>query len=282
MVGAAGLQPTLAAIEAGKDIALANKETLVMAGERVIKRASEKKVRILPVDSEHSAIFQCLQGHRRQDVEKILLTASGGPFLNRNWGDLRNITPADAINHPTWQMGPKISVDSATLMNKGLEVIEAHHLFQMPPDRIKVVVHPEAICHSLVQFIDGTMMAQLSTPDMKLPIQHSLIAPRRRRSLVKCLDINRIENLEFIRPDFKKFPCLLFAYEALKVGKSMPAVLNAANEEAVRLFLENRIEFRQIPQIIKKVMDKHRPQTGAIKDYIAWAAWAKNKARSLA
>jgi 1-deoxy-D-xylulose-5-phosphate reductoisomerase len=167
------------------------------------------------------------------------------------------------------------------MMNKGLEVIEAHHLFHMPLERIKVVIHPEAICHSLIQFTDGTLIAQLSTPDMKLPIQYSLTSPKRLRSPVKCLDMNTVKRLDFLRPDFKKFPCLLFAYEALKAGKSMPSVLNAANEEAVRLFLENKIKFYRIPHIIKKVMDKHRPQKGSIKDYIAWAAWAKQTARSL-
>ncbi|MGB3341900.1 MAG: 1-deoxy-D-xylulose-5-phosphate reductoisomerase [bacterium] len=275
---AVGIYGIKKAIEKRLRLCLATKEILVSFGDIIMKEIRQHNMNIIPIDSEHSAIYQCLEGRNMDDVNTIILTASGGPFLKKS---MKNVTKSDVLNHPVWKMGAKITVDSATMMNKGLEVIEAHHLFQMPPERIKVIIHPEAICHSLVQFIDGTLIAQLSTPDMKLPIQHSLTSPGRRTSSVKYLDMNRVKRLEFIRPDFKKFPCLLFAYEALKAGKSMPSVLNAANEEVVRLFLENKIKFRQIPQIIKKVMNKHRPQKGSIKDYIEWAAWAKQTVRSL-
>lgn len=275
---AVGIYGIKKAIEKHLRLCLATKEVLVSFGDIIMTEAKRHKADIIPIDSEHSAIYQCLEGKNISDVKAILLTASGGPFLKKS---IRNVKKHDVLTHPIWKMGAKITVDSATMMNKGLEVIEAHHLFHMPPERIKVVIHPEAICHSLVQFIDGTMLAQLSTPDMKLPIQYSLTAPERRASCVKYLDITEVKNLGFMRPDLKKFPCLSFAYRALAEGKSMPAVLNAANEEAVRLFLEDKIRFHRIPYIIKKVMEKHKPKKGSIKDYIAWATWAKQTVRSL-
>jgi 1-deoxy-D-xylulose-5-phosphate reductoisomerase len=275
---AAGIYGIKKAIEKRLRLCLATKEILVSFGDIIMEKIKKHNTSIIPIDSEHSALYQCLEGRDHADVESIILTASGGPFLKKS---IKNVNKSDVLNHPVWKMGAKITVDSATMMNKGLEVIEAHHLFHMPPSRIKVVIHPEAICHSLVQFVDGSLIAQLSTPDMKLPIQYSLTAPKRRPSIVKQLNINEL-NLQFLRPDLKKFPCLSYAYDAMSTGKSMPAVLNAANEEAVRLFLEDKIKFNHIPQLIKKVMDRHNPQKGSIKDYVAWALWAKQTVRSIA
>ena len=276
---AVGIHGIIKAIKRRLRICLATKEVLVSFGDIIMHKIRKYNTNIIPIDSEHSAIYQCLLGKDRNDVTKIILTASGGPFLKKS---MKHVLKSDVLNHPVWKMGAKITVDSATMMNKGLEVIEAHHLFQMPAERIQVVIHPEAICHSLIQFVDGTLIAQLSTPDMRLPIQYSLTAPARKKSAVGSLDIGRAGRLEFIPPDFRKFPCLSFAYEALKIGKSMPAVLNAANEEVVKLFLEDYIDFQDIPRIIKKVMNKHRPKKGSIDDYIAWASWAKKTVRSFA
>jgi 1-deoxy-D-xylulose-5-phosphate reductoisomerase len=206
------------------------------------------------------------------------LTASGGPFLNKS---INNVKKIDVLRHPVWQMGVKITVDSATMMNKGLEVIEAHHLFNLSADAIKVVVHPEALCHSLVQFADGTLLAQLSSPDMKLPIQYALTAPRRTPSLVKYLEIDKVKKLTFLPPDFRKFPCLKCAYDALKIGKSMPAVLNAANEELVKLFLEDKVKFNEIATTLKSVMNRHKPKKGNINLYLEYAKWSKEMVRSL-
>ncbi len=257
MVGAAGLLPTMAAIEAGKDIALANKETLVMAGEMVMNRAAAKGVKILPVDSEHSAIFQCLQGHRHSEIRKIILTASGGPFRTWTGESLDGVTPAQALRHPTWDMGRKITIDSATMMNKGLEIIEARWLFAVSPSQIEVVVHPQSIVHSLVEYHDGAVMAQLGTPDMRLPIAYAFSWPERLAEKVGGLDLKNMTPLEFYPPDTDKFPSLKLAAEALGVGGTMPAVLNGANEIAVQAFLDGEIRFTDIPRVIARVMKLH-------------------------
>ena len=275
MVGAAGLKPTLAAIDAHKDIALANKETLVMAGEIVIARAAQKKVRILPVDSEHSAIFQCLCGHRREDLDRILLTASGGPFLKRPRDTFAGITPTEALDHPTWQMGPKISIDSATLMNKGLEVIEAQHLFDVPSDRIDVLVHPQSIVHSMVSYVDGSVIAQLGIPDMKAAIAYALAYPERLALKQPLPDFAGMGALVFEHLPAGKFACLDLAYVAGRTGGTLPAVMNAANEVAVYGFLDRRIAFVDIPVLIDKTMTAHRvivrPGIEDILDADRWA-----------
>ena len=283
IVGAAGLRPTLKAIEKGKDIALANKETLVMAGEVVAKAAKKSGSKILPVDSEHCAVFQCLAGSNRgEDVHKILLTASGGPFRGLPRGKFRQITLKQALRHPTWRMGPKITIDSATLMNKGLEVIEAHYLFHTPYDKIDIVIHPESIIHSMVEYIDGSVMAQLGTTDMQIPIQYAMTYPKRSQAPVKRLDLAGIGKLHFEKPDRQKFPCLDLAYAAGRKGGTAPAVLNAANEVAVALFLKGKISFIQIPQIIAKVLGKHRPLTNTNLDGILTAdRWAREEALSI-
>jgi len=257
VVGAAGLLPTLAAIAAGKDIALANKETLVVAGEQVMQAARDNRVRILPVDSEHSAIFQCLAGNRHRDVERVLLTASGGPFRERPADTFAGITPADALNHPNWDMGPKITIDSATLMNKGLEVIEARWLFGVEFSQIQVVVHPQSIVHSMVAYRDGAVMAQLGRPDMKPAIAYALAYPERLPLAQPLPDFDGGTALTFESPDLQKFPCLALAYEAGRTGGTMPAVLNAANEVAVEAFLQGRIAFDRIPALISRAMERH-------------------------
>lgn len=257
MVGAAGLLPTLAGIKAGKDVALANKETLVIAGELVMELAAQKGVRILPVDSEHSAIFQSLQGNHPSALKRILLTASGGPFFHKSSRELAAVTPEAALNHPNWSMGRKITIDSATLMNKGLEVIEARWLFNVSTDRIAVHVHPESIVHSMVEYIDGSVIAQMGIPDMKIPIAYALSYPERIPVENPSLDLFRLQKLTFFPPNEEKFPCLRLAYEASKQGSTMPAVLNAANEVAVHAFLEGRIGFLDIPRLIETVMERH-------------------------
>jgi len=268
MVGAAGLLPTVAAIEAGKDIALANKETLVMAGAVVMKKALAKGVRILPVDSEHSAIFQCLQGHRRDEIRKIILTASGGPFRTWTMEDLERVTPAQALRHPNWEMGRKITIDSATMMNKGLEIIEARWLFDISPTQIAVAVHPQSIVHSLVEYWDGAVIAQLGRPDMRLPISYAFSWPERLAESSDGLDFTKMPPLEFHPPDPRRFPCLSLAGDALRSGGTMPAVLNGANEIAVQAFLDGDILFTDIPRLIAGVMKTHRtvpdPDLGAI------------------
>jgi len=257
VVGAAGLKPTLAAIEAGKTIALANKETLVMAGEIVIRKAAQKGVQILPVDSEHSAIFQCLQGHRKADLAKILLTASGGPFLNLPVSQFPNISTAQALNHPNWNMGPKITIDSATLMNKGLEVLEAKSLFGVSENMIEVIIHPQSVIHSMVAYQDGSIIAQLGIPDMKAAIAYALSFPERLPLNQPLPDFSGGQKLTFQKPDLEKFPCLALAFEACKVGKTLPAVLNAANEVAVNAFLKEEISFNDIARIVGWTMDAH-------------------------
>ena len=254
IVGAAGLLPTIAAIEAGKDIGLANKETLVVAGRLVMKKVLENKVKFLPIDSEHSAILQALDAGRKEDVAKIILTASGGPFLNRKKEELGQVTPQQALAHPNWNMGRKISIDSATLMNKGLEVIEAHWLFGMDPSAISVVVHPQSIVHSLVEYRDGSVLAQLGIPDMKIPIAYALSYPERMPLDLKPLNLWQSAKLEFFEPDYNRFPALRLAFEALDRGGVSAAVLNAANEVAVEAFLNNQLSFPGIPAIVEKTM----------------------------
>ena len=279
MVGAAGLMPTLAAIEAGKDIALANKETLVMAGEIVVKQALEKGVKILPVDSEHSAIFQCIAGNRMEDLDQIFLTGSGGPFLNRSTEEFVEITPEDALNHPVWQMGRKISIDSATMMNKGLEVLEAKSLFGVTHDKIEVLIQPQSVIHSMVSFRDGTVMAQLSIPDMKGAIAYALSYPKRLPLYQEIPDFTGIGALTFQKPDLEKFPCLALAYEACETGETLPAVLNAANEVAVNAFLSQRVSFTNIIKIIDKTMNGHKVvKNPALSDIIDADQWARKKA----
>lgn len=260
ITGAAGLIPTLAAILGGRDVALANKETLVMAGELVMREARDAQVRLLPVDSEHSAIHQCLNGEKKAQVKRILLTASGGPFFRKSLQELNEVTVPEALNHPTWKMGPKITVDSATLMNKGLEVIEAHHLFDLRPGQVEIVIHPQSMVHSMVEFVDGAIMAQLGITDMRLPVGYALTYPDRCHLPVPSLDLFSLPSLEFHPPDPVKFPCLRLAGEALREGRTYPAALNAANEVAVGLFLEEKIPFPDIPAIIEGVLDQHRPQ----------------------
>ena len=260
IVGAAGLLPTIAAIRAGKIVALANKETLVMAGSIALSEAKKFGATLLPVDSEHSAIFQCMRGHDRGSVRKLILTASGGPFAGKTADELKQVSPEDALRHPNWSMGKKISIDSATLMNKGLEVIEAHYLFDFPPEKIDVLVHPQSIIHSMVEFCDGSYIAQLSTPDMKGPIAYALSTPERLPSVLEPLPWEKLSGLTFSKPDHSAFPCLSFAYAAIKAGGTAPAVLNAANEVAVKAFLDGIIGFTNIPAIIKKVMDSYSSQ----------------------
>jgi 1-deoxy-D-xylulose-5-phosphate reductoisomerase len=257
MVGSAGLMPTLSAIDAGKDIALANKETLVMAGEIVIRKAAERNVKILPIDSEHSAIFQSLAGQRREDMQKIILTASGGPFLNLPSNKMDSVRPEDAMNHPTWQMGRKVSVDSATLMNKGLEIMEAGHLFGVSVEDIEVIIHPQSVIHSMVSYRDGSVIAQMGIPDMKGAIAYAMSYPERLSIGQPLPDFEAIGSLTFQKPDNEKFQCLGLAYRAGKTGGTMPAVLNAANEVAVEAFLNGRILFTRISKLISNVMEKH-------------------------
>jgi 1-deoxy-D-xylulose-5-phosphate reductoisomerase len=271
-----GIQGVIRAIEKHMDICLATKEILVNFGHLVMTKVRKSRVRLIPIDSEHSAIYQCLEGKNMKDVLSIILTASGGPFLKK---DIKHVRKAEVLHHPVWKMGKKITVDSATMMNKGLEVIEAYHLFGVPSSMIRVVIHPEAICHSLVQFKDGTLLAQLSTPDMKLPIQYALTAPRRVSASTSYLDIMKVKPLNFMKPNTRKFRCLALAYKALETGKTMPAVLNAANEEAVKLFLNDKIRFHEIPLIIERVMKKHKPSTGGLYHYLRAIDWAKEQVR---
>ena len=257
LVGFAGLKPTVAAIKAKKKIALANKETLVVAGEIIMELVKETGGTLIPIDSEHSAIFQCLVGESAASVGKIILTASGGPFLNTPKDVLKKATVEQALNHPNWKMGNKVTIDSATLMNKGLEVIEARWLFGVSPDIIDVVIHPQSIIHSMVEFIDGSVKAQLGVPDMKIPIQYALTYPDRAASNFGRVDFPKLKEMTFFPPDLKRFQCLELAYDALNEGGTMPAALNAANEIAVKRFLEGKISFLQIPETICRTMEKH-------------------------
>ena len=255
MVGAAGLIPTLAALEAGKDVALANKESLVTAGSLVTSLAREKGAAIIPIDSEHSAIFQCLRGYPKKDVRRIVLTASGGPFKDRDIDELARVTPEEAVRHPRWSMGAKISVDSATLMNKGLEVIEARWLFDIPVDRIDVVVHPQSIVHSMVEFIDGSVLAQMGIPDMRVPIAYALAWPGRLELDLPSLNLVESHSLVFEMPHWEKFPCLGLAYNAARKGGTATTALNAANEAAVEAFLQKRMGFTAIHEVVREVIE---------------------------
>ena len=282
LVGSFGLEPTLAAIRCGKDIALANKEVLVMAGSLMITAARRRGVRILPVDSEHSAVWQCLRNEPKRSVSRIILTASGGPFWRLSRAELKKVDLARTLNHPTWNMGKKVTVDSATLMNKGFEVIEAHHLFGVPLDRIDVVIHPESIIHSLVEFNDGTMLAQLAAADMRLPIQYALCYPERKPNKVDRLDLAKTRQLTFIQPDRQKFPCLQYAYRAATIGGTMPAVMSASDEIAVESFLSGKIAFHRISEVIASVMKRHRPvKQPGIPEILNAAAWARVMATKL-
>ena len=282
IVGAAGLVPTLAAIEAGKDVALANKETLVTAGALVMAAVARKGVRLYPVDSEHSALFQSLEGHRSRDVRRLILTASGGPFRTWSLAQMQGVTPADALAHPNWSMGRKISIDSATMMNKGLEVIEAHWLFAVPVERINVQIHPQSIVHSMVEYCDGAVIAQLGVPDMKTPIAYALSYPERIPLKLPPLDLCSIGSLTFAEPDLQRFPCLKLAYAAITAGGVAPAVLNAANEIAVEAFLAGKIPFLSIPVLIEAVLDGHKPQTPVHLDDLLHAdRFARVEARRL-
>jgi len=260
MVGAVGLEPTLAAIEQGIAVALANKETLVVAGSLVMTAAWQRQVPIIPIDSEHSAIFQAIQGNRAKDIRRLWITASGGPFWRRSREELATVTAAAALQHPKWSMGPKITIDSATLMNKGLEVIEASVLFNLPPERIQVHVHPESIVHSLVEYIDGSVIAQLGIPDMRVPISYALAYPERLPMDLPALNLFEVGKLTFEPPDLERFPCLGLAFQALAAGGDMPAVLNAANEVAVAAFLRGAIPFPAIPEVISRAMAAHTVQ----------------------
>ncbi|MFZ5989844.1 MAG: 1-deoxy-D-xylulose-5-phosphate reductoisomerase [Bacillota bacterium] len=275
VVGIAGLVPTIEAIRNKKDIALANKETLVTAGSIVMSEAKSAGINILPVDSEHSAIFQSLMGNNINDVSKIILTASGGPFRGKSKAQLENVSLKEALKHPNWSMGNKITIDSATLMNKGLEVIEAKWLFDISLDRIEVLIHPQSIIHSMVEYADGSVMAQMGSPDMRIPIQFALTYPQRMANSFSRLDLLKYSSLTFEAPDMEAFPSLKLAFEALKTGGTMPAVLNAANEEAVSLFMKEQIRFLDIPGIIEEVMNKHsvnyKPDLGDIVEIDLWA-----------
>ena len=270
VIGSLGLESTLMAIERGKDIALANKETLVTAGHLVMEAAKNHGVRILPVDSEHSAIFQALQGEEEKNIERLIITASGGSFRDLSREQLKGVTVQQALNHPNWSMGAKITIDSATMMNKGLEVIEAHWLFDMPYDRISVLLHKESIIHSMIEFYDGSIMAQLGTPDMRVPIAYALTYPDRLKNASKeRLDLAAIGKLHFAEMSYERFPCLKYAYDAGRTGGSLPTVLNAANEAAVDLFLKEKISFLQIESLIYEAMVKHsvisKPDLGTIR-----------------
>ena len=283
MMGFAGLEPTMKALDARKDIALANKETLVVAGELVMEKAREKGVSVLPVDSEHCAFYQCLQGESLDSIEKLLLTASGGPFRGKSREELQNATVEEVLAHPTWNMGKKITVDSATLMNKGLEVIEAHHLFDFPPERISVVIHPQSVVHSMVEFADGAVVAELGEADMKLPIAYCLAYPERIAGDVKRLDIARMGPLTFSEPDMKRFPQLAMAFEAIRAGAAAPIILNGANEIGVQAFLDGRIGFTAIAELCRRTLERLQPaEPKSLEDILAIDGEARRTALTLA
>ena len=256
-VGAVGFLPTLRALECGKRVALANKETLVMAGELMTRAAKDSGAELLPVDSEHNALHQCLRGQRREEVRRIVLTASGGPFRTKNKAEMKKATVAEAMRHPTWSMGAKITIDSATLMNKGLEVIEAHWLFGFGPEDIGILVHPESVMHSMIEMVDGSVIAQMGVTDMRHAIQYALTYPERHACELPALDLTAVSALHFEAPDLERFPCIGLAYRALETGGTLPAAMNAANEEAVNAFIDGRLGLTEIPQIIEAVMDRH-------------------------
>lgn len=279
IVGAAGLKPTWAAIEAGKNIALANKETLVAAGPIVMRRVKEKGVKLIPIDSEHSAVFQSLVGHNHSEIRKLILTASGGPFRDYTAEQLRSVTLEQALKHPNWSMGAKITIDSATMMNKGLEIIEARWLFDIPAEKIEAVIHPQSIIHSMVEYIDGAVVAQLAVPDMRGPIAYALAYPERVESGTEFLDLAKVGTLTFKKPDMEKFRCLKLAHDAAREGGSMPCILNAANEEAVAAFLNKKIKFLDIPRIVESVMSRHnRVEFSSLEDVFIADKWARGEA----
>lgn len=281
-VGAVGFVPTLRAIEAGKRIALANKETLVMAGELMTKAAEKSGAEILPVDSEHNALHQCLRGETKAEVKQLILTASGGPFRNKTKSDIENATIEEALNHPNWKMGAKITIDSATLMNKGFEVIEAHWLFGFSADEISVLVHPQSVVHSMIEMVDGSVIAQLGVTDMKHAIQYALTHPDRKGNCQASLDFTKVTNLTFEQPDLEKFPCLALAFRALLAGGTLPAVLNAANEISVQAFLDGKIRLSEIAQINESVMNSHQIKPANSLEVILSAdSWARNEAENL-
>ncbi len=282
IVGSAALMPTLAAVKAGKNIALASKEILVMAGAIVMEEAVKNGATVIPVDSEHSAVFQCLDGRSGDEIRKIILTASGGPFLKKDLSELKDVTPDIALKHPNWVMGRKISIDSATLMNKGMEVIEAYWLFQLPIEKIDVLLHPQSIVHSMVEFIDGSVIAQMSVPDMKGPISYALSYPERLENVLPPLDLAAIAELTFEKPDLNKFRALSLTFDALQAGGTMPSVLNASNEIAVDGFLERAIPFTEIPTVVEYTMKQHEVSDGKKIEEIVYASnWAKEKAREI-
>jgi len=284
IVGAAGIPPVYAALRAGKRVGIANKEVLVAAGDVMTRAAREHGGEILPVDSEHNAVHQALRCGGGSEVQRIILTASGGPFLRRDVGTFGSITIADALAHPTWVMGNKISIDSATMMNKGLEVIEAHHLFNLPADQIDIVIHPQSLVHSMVEYVDGSIMAQLSTTDMKFPIQYALLYPERVPAPFARLDLARMRSLDFLPVDGERFPAVALAYTALRAGGSMPAVLNAANEIAVARFLGGELPFTAIVEVVERVLERHAGSVAridSVEDALHWDGWARAEARSI-
>jgi len=281
IVGAVGLLPIFEAIKSGKSVAIANKEPLVMAGKLLMKESKKRGVAVLPIDSEHSALWQCLEGHKQKTIKKLILTSSGGPFRTRT-KSFQTIRPQEALKHPKWKMGPKITIDSATLMNKGLEVIEAANLFDVPVDFVEVMVHPEAIVHAMIEFVDGSHLAHMGITDMRLPIQYALSYPERLMNHLPSLDLVKLGSLHFEKPKLKKFPCLELGYAASRKGGTLPAVLNAANEIAVPAFLEGQIKFTQIPKTIEKVMAKHKIISNPkLADILDADLWARDKAKEL-
>jgi 1-deoxy-D-xylulose-5-phosphate reductoisomerase len=284
IVGAAGIPPVYAALKAGKRVGIANKEVLVAAGDVMTRAAREHGGEILPVDSEHNAVHQAIRCGTHPEVQRIILTASGGPFLKRDINTFGEISIEAALNHPTWKMGSKISIDSATMMNKGLEVIEAHHLFGMPADRIDILIHPQSIVHSMVEYVDGSIIAQLSTTDMKFPIQYALLYPERVVAPFARLDLAKIRTLEFLPVDTHRFPAVELAYAALRAGGSMPAVLNAANEIAVERFLAGELPFTSIVEVVSRVLERHSGNVspiGSVDEALHWDAWARDEARGI-
>ena len=278
VVGAVGLEPLFAAIRAKKNVAIANKEPLVMAGELLMKEAARQGVQVLPIDSEHSGLWQCLQDKPVESVRKLILTSSGGPFRDKQIR-MEKVTVRQALRHPKWRMGPKITIDSATLMNKGLEVIEAANLFNLPVEKVEVLIHPEAVVHALVEFVDGSHLAQLAITDMRIPIQYALTYPERLNHIYPSLDLVKIKSLHFEKPDFSRFPCLELGYEAKRKGGTLPAVLNGVNETAVAAFLEGKISFSDIPKMIERVMKKHRVKARpSLDDILEADRWARLQA----
>jgi 1-deoxy-D-xylulose-5-phosphate reductoisomerase len=283
IVGAVGLIPTLSAIKSGKDIALANKESLVMAGKIIMEEVRQNRVQILPIDSEHSAIFQSLLGHQKEAIQRLILTASGGPFLNLPAAKLREVTVKDALNHPNWEMGKKITIDSASLMNKGLEVIEARWLFEMPVEKIQVEIHPQSVVHSMVEYIDGSVIAQMGIADMRVPISYALSFPERLPLCLPRLDLYRKGGLTFMAPDLDRYPCLKLAYHSIEIGGTLPTVLNGANEIGVHAFLQNAIRFTDIPILIQRVMEAHDVrEVHTIEDILKADHWARERAKAIA